>query len=372
MAGLNWLQKVGAFLFGVPVEREVFHSLEEDLIEKSKLITVLTQENRTLKGQIDIRRAEDGEEKEKEKEEDANQELAKELREEEYQLSRKSMGETISLNKFFAKIFGVNHKKRSAFGKSLEVADKNDEVSHPFGELLISDKGILILTDAFGNPLVMSPDIRRIFYKPASLPNQLKRGRLLMAVDKDGSYIPELDDIDVENPLWNEEKKIYEYSEVMRGKARAMLEEREDIIKDSETKREHLEIVVSELKRENVLLRRAKNSYESQAKTSQIELSKTTELAIQAIKNIGDMQRDIINLSEGKTMSEQRIQAHEKIQKELLAGLEQTGGKTEFRSAMRLIKDTMDFVKLHTPDKVTHVIKDSPPQIPQGVNKQPK
>ncbi len=280
------------------------------------------------------------------------------------ELRRENIGETVSLNKFYAKLFGIRHDKRSSFGKGLEVADKNDEVSFPFGEILISTKGFWIITDAEGNKRVMSSDLRRLIHNVESLPNQLKRGRILLAVDKNGSYIPDLDDVEVENPVWNEERKIYDYSKKLKDKARVLIEQRDDVIRSQDQSLEQQEIVISGLRREMGGLKRAKLLYETDAKVAQTDTSKAMDMSLQYTKKNFEMMRQIINLSEGKKMFEDRINVFEKIIKEVLQMLEQTGSKTEFKKAQALYKTAMEDLRLLAPEPRTIESPIQPPQLP--------
>ena len=154
--GLNALQRFGAFLFNISREREVLKDVK------------VVEENRELRAEILNVRGQVGrlrtyiKNKERQKEDyNLKKTISDKLLEEGEKIEKEELGEFVSLNGFFAKLFGVDSKKRSKWGIKMELADRNGENSHPYGDMGFTTKGHFIIKDNEGNiikcPFVVKP-----------------------------------------------------------------------------------------------------------------------------------------------------------------------------------------------------------------------
>lgn len=348
-----------------PTEREIVYPLKEELVEKSKLIKVLSMQVNSLEAQLSREKAEKREAKEKIKKEDENRKIADSLFSEKKELDVRRLGRMFSLGAFYRKLYKIGTSKdgklkqinefdlRSKWGKNFQIADRNDETSWIFGDILISEKGLLVMKDAEGNIRIISPDIRRFIYKPESILTQPKRGRILMANDKNGNYIPEIDDTrskidDAESeifvPVWNEQKGIYEESEQMRMKARDLVIEKDEQLRETQDKVERQEFTISKLKDEVRDLTRSKVLYESNSKNAQTELSKAIQMTSEMSRESSNMQIKITNLTEYKAYAEAKFSILEETIKNLLEKVKDTGDYTEYRKAQGVFRDAIEMI----------------------------
>lgn len=366
-AFLNFFKKLLGFR---DVKREMVYPLEDQIIERDKQIKALVKKIQSVQAQLSHIKAKEREQEEKRKDEDDSLKIVQELNEQQELINSEMINGSFSLNKLFCDIYGVawkrrgEFKSRSPFGKSLEISDKNDEVAWKFGEILVSKQGYFIITDSENNPRAISSNLNYLFSKPESFENQIRRGRILLAGDKDGKVIPELDIVKISNPVWNSDKQIYEASKSLQTTARELLKERDDLLREQDEKLEHYSMVIAKLKSEVSDLKRAKFIYESKKNIAESELSKALNSVVESDKAIGDLHREVSNSAELNTIYEKKLKSYEKIINEFVAQVEQTGSQTEFRKAMNLIEHSLDFAKKHAPQVVKEVVQE-PISIPQ-------
>src|SRR4030042_2512259 len=220
MPKLNIIQKAVSRIFNIKPDREIFHSISEEEYFKSKDANkILRKESEILRKKVGSlesqeagRRARDLEKKEKKEEKKADNEIAKELNKQEKEIDKNKYGRWCSLKNLFLKIY-KNEADKTKFGKKFEFADKDDSVSWKFGDIILSTKGFIGVKSEEGKLLQVSSDLKGLIYKPGSIFNQVKRGRILLARDKEGNYLENFDeeegfeDEEMSLPTFDEESK---------------------------------------------------------------------------------------------------------------------------------------------------------------------
>lgn len=284
-------------------------------------------------------------------EEEHEIENSKKLTEEDKRLRKEEIGNCISLNSFYSWIYGIkippnqsDFRYRSKDGKKFKVTDRNEEVQHTFGEILLSDKGYLMITNIKKQILVKVPIPKGLFYKHSSLTNQIKLKRFVLGVDKNQEFVPNWDEIEMPVPVWNEEKYEYEESSVM-AKARDLIIEKDTHNRELSNRIEQLEIVLTELKRDYRDLYRSKELYKATANNSSSDLSRAMNIVYEIQKKDYEKSSKIVNLSESNSMKEEESLVLEKSRVELLKKLENDLQKTKQEKARAEIMDAIDYVK---------------------------
>jgi hypothetical protein len=321
--------------------------LDPETIRKDKIIKALTQENQGLKASFSKVLAEKREEKENEIKEDRELILREKLQEEEKLIKEKRYGNSLSLNKFFYAF--LNDSK---FRDKLEVCSYDDKIAFgKFGQFLILESGDLAITDSNNNILSHGRNLDMVIYKPGSLFNQIKRGRILIPYDTDFNYYPDIDEVEINDVLYDENQKIYKETEVAKRKAKDLLLEKDKELRERYNYTERLENLNINLTKELSDVKNTLKFLKKGEENMRTELSQVMNASSQFNIVSGEMQRKITDLTELKSLYESTISKYENVIKDLLDKIEEAGDKTTFQRAMELVKDTIDYSKTRLPQK---------------------
>lgn len=352
--GMNGFQKFGIWLFNIPQRTEYLHSISEDLIKSNKKVEELSKAKASLESQIAKIKAIEVQKKESKSQEEQDNEIAKTLQQEGMQINKERIGNTLSLKSFFNKI--LRDKKY----KDFEIADKNDETSYKFGDILLTTKGFLVMTDSNGKIRSMTTFPRDFIYKPESILSQVKRKRFLTAADKDGEFIPEIDDIIVPQLTYDEETKSYQKSKEIRKSAREIIIDLDTRLRDAKKKNETLEMTTCDLREENRDLKQGNDILRRDNKLKQTAFSEAINQINNSSLEHSEIQRKIVSLTETKTILELENSSLKGIIEKLLNQLEETGSMTQYRRALAIINEVREFERVNPPvqeDKKTPVAK---------------
>lgn len=266
-------------------------------------------------------------------------EVAKKLREQEEEIKKEDIGNLTSLKKFFN--FVDKTKKKRPF----EFADRNDENPFIFGDINISEKGYFVITDKDKEIKAQFPIFPGMFAKPSALQNQIRRGRILLGVDKDGRYLPDFDDLEIPLPVWNESLQEYEETENLIVKAKKTITEYQDILREKDESLKMQEMIVDAQKKDNSDLKRKNEKYRVQFNQYEANMSRLNEEYAEMKSKISYMQSRILELQEISAMKESLASKFEHGYNELLEKFESTLGQLKEEQAMAKIKDLMDFLE---------------------------
>lgn len=343
---IPFLVRFSMWLRNFQPERERVYAIEVAATNKK-----LREKIASLEGQLAREIADKRKGKEEIGDKEKELEISKKLLKEDEKIRKEKRGKCVSLNAFFAKLYGIkipsgvsdfNYRSKN-FGKQLRVTDRNGEEVHIFGEMLISEKGHFIITNNKDEILVQTPLPQGLFYKPSSLRNQLNMKRIILGVDKNMNLIQDWDELEIPEPVWNEEKQEYELSE-RTEKARDLFIKSEDENRILKDKLEQAELIITSQKRELSDLKRARGIYVSDSRNAQSDLSTALASVMEMKKKDYEKTAKIVNLSESNTMKDERVKVLEKVNDEVMKKLENNIGKTSEEIARAKIEDAMEFV----------------------------
>lgn len=350
MAKYNFLQRFLFWLASRKPEREVVHSITEEalLVGNEQLKNELKnvkKELQTKNAQLAKKKSEELEIKEKRKGKDLNNEIAIDLKSQKKEIDSERYGRWMSMRKFFYKF---EHDKK--FREKFEAADMNDEKSWKFGDFKISTKGYWAITDSKGNLIKISYGVGGLIYKPESIFNQIKRGRLLLARDKNGDFVEEFDEGEIENeeikiPVWNDTEKRYGFTSVSKKNARELVIELMDKIREFKDKCERLELISADLKNENYELKNVISLFKFNSEKGKSMLTEAKDFLFAMNMNMTDLEKRVSTQSEQLVFNERLLGVKDTIIAKLLSDLEKTGGMTARRKAEAEIKGDLEFLK---------------------------
>jgi hypothetical protein len=309
-----------------PLQRTVVTPL--DITEDVRFKAVL-QELATVKGQLGRAFVEKRKEHEEKKEEKKEQEIIKDLNEQKKKINSERFGETISLGKMFLNYFRIDGAGKIVPKRIIEVTDKDDtEIFGQLGDIQISTKtGYMMITDKHSNVLAMSP-FRGLIYKPESLGNQIRRGRITLLQDKDRNPIVDVENMMVGDVILDEDKKEWQETEELKKKVKDLLIEKENQIRDFQLKIERYEVAQVEQRRLIVQYEKTLRIYASKSQNLDSELSKVINQNIQMITQLGEIAKKTAHLSQQKALTEDLKDTTEEINKQLLGKYERAGSQT--------------------------------------------
>lgn len=338
-------------------EKEVLVHLDQELVRKNEQVKALTQELRGRDAQISKLLAEKKEEEIEESNEEREDKIKQKLIDEERKIKQEKFSGHASLKLLF-------EKKRLL--KDMEICDKDDTVSFGnMGDLMIGKLGF-VLTDSYGNVLSYGKRIDHVIYKPESLLNQIKRGRILIPFDKDYNPAIDWEELEIAEPKYDEKEKVYRETSHLRKKARDLIIEKDKEIRRLNQYLERIENTNIKLQRELDDKSRNTKYLKQENENYKSELSQSLQSSQQFNLVSGEMQRQITDLTEMKSLYEQKLAVYENTIKDLLEKLEESGDKTAYRKAKEDFKEASDYVaglKERVREKVTveeHIHKEIP------------
>jgi len=312
----------------------------------------MAKEIASLRAQVGKSHAEKRQQQESEEDEEKEREVNKHLKEQEKDLDSQELGKVIFLGDFYTKYFGLSEsnliwskRKISKWGESVRFLDRNRENKHKFGDFGFTTKGLFVVADRDKNIIGKFPLPQGLFYKYSSLVNDFIDKRIVLGTDKDGNYAPEIDDIEIPVPVFNDETQEYEISEQLRANARDLIIQKDTENRLQSQKIEQLEIIVTDQKETIKNLKLTKNLYEKKADNAKSDLSMALDKVIEVQKKDYKKSGRIVHLSESGSMKEERIESIENVNKELLDKVENHEGKTKKELAKAEFKDAVDFVE---------------------------
>lgn len=340
----NWFQKLGIAIFGIPIRTDVKYAVMEATNEK------LSKSLASTKAQLGLANAEIKDLKDKINEPLKKSVVAKKLKESEEKIKKEDIGKIFWLGGLYRYLYGKKVSEgtsefllRSKYGKKFEFADRNDRNPFIFGDIGITSKGYFIIVDKDKNIRGQFLIPRGMFADVSSLMNQMRRGRLLMGTDEMGRYSHELEDLEINKPVWNDELQEYEETEFRKINAKKFIVELEERIRELEEIGEGHEMIIDSQKKDIRDRNRKIEKYKKESNINESDMSRMQIEYGEAMSKVSSMQAQILKLTEIAGMKEELAQRFEKAVYELLAKIEDVSGKTAKDKAMSEIKDLIDY-----------------------------
>jgi len=338
------IQGFGKWLFNIKDDVKLRYPLDEELIRREEVIKAQQKQIHGRDAQLAKRYAQDREKEEQDSSEEYQKVIAHKLQEQGKKIRSNKFKHTFSLRYFMNKC--GTEKKPTKFAKAIDVTDKDDSTNFgKFGDILIADNGYFLLTDVNGVILGMAKDITQLIWKPDGLENYMKRKRIPLAVDSELNSVPDLEEEEHPDVMYDQEEDEYRETETRMRPVKEMLIERDEKLREMHRYTERMEKMNIDKDHKINSLNRALKLLENRSNLSQTELSSVLDKAMQFETKVGDMQSKIIKLSEIKTYLESSSDRHQYIIKNLLDKLEKHGDKTMQEWVKAETKDDINFYK---------------------------
>jgi len=337
--------------------KKILMHLDESQIKENEIIKAQQQKIASYETYFGQLQAREREKKHEEEQEIINQELVEQANEEAKDLKANKYGKVTSLKKFFTKY--IYNKQ---FRNKLELCDKNGEiVLGKFGDIVLMEGGNLGILDSDNKIVSYGKTLSQVIYKSDGFENQINRNMILIPCDKDGNWTPDLDYMQMEEPLgvegkfddgtgkiiWGKVKK----SEVKKIVARLM-QENQEVTQELEMQEQN----ILELKQSFDDLSRRYKLLENKSHSSESNLSQVMKVHSDMEARWGDMQNRLTNSTELNLMWQQVIDKKDQIINNILNKLEEATNTTYQRVKQEIMNDLQTYKGI-LPSQNTEIIK---------------
>lgn len=332
------------YLLAKDKHREKVYPIDEELIERDKIVNEMSKKLQAYDAQLSKISAEENLKKIYQSDKDKQKDKIIELQEQKNDMLNKRYSNVVSLKKILCSL-DLRKKKGS-----IDITDRNGNVIlGKFKDLVILNNGMMGLKDSKDKILSMGYNIRQVIQKPESLFNQISRGIISIPCNEDYIFIPDIEEIKVPECTYDISSGKIKWAQVREKPIKQMIIEREELIRDKNLYIEKLEQDNIDLNRKNNDLKRSLTVYKKRSEASETDLSKALDKSLQFENRIGELQTRIINLQEANILNERLVSGLKQVNQELLDKAEEMGVKTEFRKALDMIQSTLSWAKTITP-----------------------
>ena len=287
----TWFQKLGRYLFNIKEQHTTAYPLSPEQLNANNLLKEAKLKVTTLEAQLAKKSADEKMAIAEEQKKNVEDDMKAALKEQSLEFKQKKYGRTFDFNKFYEAYF-----KNKKMMESLEITDKDDTVIlGKFGSFRIVGNKIA-LYDANKRIVTMGSQLQHVIYKPESLANQIKRGRIAVPLDSEGNYVPDMELELMPEVSWNDDDKKFEVSKHIQKPFIKMLVEKEERILGLSDEIQNLESVNIKLSRQLTDLKRALISNKIIAEASQTEVSKILSTQYDTTRMISDIHKRNLDL----------------------------------------------------------------------------
>jgi len=356
---MNLATTIWNLLIGTKKKDRILTQLDTD-VEESKKIKELTKYSRSLEAQISKTKADKRAKQTEQKDITDDIDLIKKLEERSREIENKKYKGSYDLSLLFRRLM-----KDPTFAKKLEISDKDDKkVFDKFKTLRILTNGNIAMQGKSGEIWAEGPTLRDIIYKPESLRNQIRRGRILTPYDENFKYIPDLEMWTIPELSYDETDDSYHESEERRMNIKEKFIELDGDNRKLREDKAHLEQTIAGLRNKLQDMELAKKKWQSQSENSQSELSLVMDSHGEIVKKLGQLDRDVVSSQEQKQIAEDRADKIEDANKKMLDELEEQKSKTSQRMARDENQRDIEWARKTIPKEVhTTVVEESPKEI---------
>lgn len=277
-------------------------------IEENKIIKEQAKKIQSLQSEKSEGIAIKREKKELEKQKGHELDFLKELKKKEIKLKKQETEGIFELNKIFDYV--VKHKK-----KELELTDKDDKkVFDYFKSFVVMPNGIDIgIRGKSGEVWAYGNTINHIIFKPESLKNHIRRGRIPLPYDEEGNFIPDLEKIFMREIKVDEKTGEARESDVLMLPVKQMIISRERENSRLRKDKEYLEKLNNSLSNKLKEFERSFEILKTKGNLNDSELSIALKGVLEQSKSIGSMVRTNANLEQQKLMAEEMKESFENL-----------------------------------------------------------
>jgi ElaB/YqjD/DUF883 family membrane-anchored ribosome-binding protein len=345
--------------------KDMFMHLDPDRIERDEIIKALIQKNNAQEAQLSRIFANEKEKQESGEQESINQETVHRLNEQKKDIDANKYGKVTSLKLFFNRYF-----KDKQFRDKLELCDKNGEtVLGKFGDLVLMEGGKIGILDSENKLVSYGRTLSQVIYKPDGFENQINRNMILIPCDKDGNWIPDIDYIEMEEPIGYEGEYDGQgqirWGKVKKKELKKLISDKEEQLREVTNNLEREETISQSLKRENDDLKRALEMSKTENYSKQSEVSQITNDFSQVNTKFNELYRRYSNLTELKATYEGLLAEKDAIIEKIKSKLEQTGD-TNFEKAKKAVMQDIEFYEEKFKDKSIEISQPPEPKVVPG------
>jgi len=323
-------------------------------VKEHNVIRALSNENAELKAEIAKLRSEFGKLRESEKDKEEEALVKYELNEKKKELELKRTIPYFSLKSFFA-MLARNPKLRAklayySFDRSTRLAK--------FGDIGFSADGDIVCVDDKGRVILKLRNLNDIFQSVAGLANDVKDGKIILNLDKDGNYVENIMVWEPPELIPTEDGK-FKYAKARKRYLYEYLAELREKIAEQQEYIEELEMINAKLQQENDELKIAQRVAENSAETARTELS-LAERRVSAIeREFRNLERELAQLRDTNAILDDNITKLEKQIEIMRKEAEREGVKLSDEKALELIQQIRrELIRDEPKEKEVHIIKE--------------
>ena len=364
---MNIFKSFYRWLFNLDKKKQelpIAYPLEKELIDRDTIIKKLVKKLSAQDAQLSKVSAEEKLKEEEESEEEREQKLIKKVKEQVREVEEKKYGGSFSFGEFYSFLL-----KNPRLREKLEITDRNDtKIFGKYGDFVILPDTCFGVTTSDGELVSYGKTLRHVIYKPESLGNHIRRGRIPLPCDKNGIFFPDIEEHKLPESIYDKQTGKIKWAKISEKPLKQLIIDRDRRIVSDSQYIERLEKTKSDLARNNNKLEREIQILKDNKETTRVELSKSIHLQKQYYRKLGTLQNKIVILEEKKKVLENLRNRLEEVNKKLLAKVEEIGAQTKFKEILGLLQGMIEWSAIQTGDKI---IKEEKKQdIPKTSTKQ--
>jgi hypothetical protein len=362
---MGWLKNIGKSIFNIKDKKQIVMPLDEELVQKNKIDEGLIKKASSLEAELARMYAEQNKVAEQNKISDAENEIAKKLKEQKAEMDNFRYGNNLSFKKFFSIYFNNKNLRNNLSVRSKDM--KKD--FGLFDDFRIYKDGIFGITvrgDKKGESRIISmgSTINSVLYEPSSIAEQLRRGIILIPYDEEHNFIPNIENEKIPEIYFDDKLSKYRESEEVQVSFREAVIQREEIIRELREKLELAESTFYQTKRENDTLKRSNEILNQQVHVYTAEASQAMQLSLQYGNAIGDLNRSHATLLQMSALNDEMMKRLQNVVTQLQQKSEEIQVTTHFQRAINEVKNLMEWAKNQVPETIINEIKQEPEKKP--------
>jgi len=235
--------------------------------------------------------------------------------------------------------------KDKKFAKKLEICDKDDNiVFDKFKTFRILNDGSLAIQGMSGTIWSEGSSLNYVIWKPETLRNQIRRGRILIPYDSEMNPVIDIENEEIEEMSLDPKDDKWNISEERMKKIKVSIREKDSIINNLKIDKKYHEQTISDMRNKIQDLELAKNKWKNNAENSQSELSVAMQGHNEILKKLGQLDRDLVISQDQKQLIEQMKEKIEEKFKKVLDKLTNKDSQEAIENARDEYESMIQFV----------------------------
>jgi len=312
-------------------------------VQDNHIISAQQNQIAELQGSLARKTAEESAERESAKDVNEEEIIKSNLKEQEFELQKRSFGKAFSTRQFWASYFGVSMTKAQNPGTKLSKAlryvtfDRSGDIA-PFNDIMFSGNYV-VLTTKNNKVVLRTQELKDIFQSVGALSRDISSGLIPINLDSEGGYVENL-------MLWKPAECVdgddgFQYKTARKEPLYKMLQDKADQISELRDRLETEEFTNVELQSKVNDLQSSIKVNQRSAEISNNEKSKMTEKVSEIEKVFMRTQQDLTRLQSISVIDQDNIQKLESQIVKLRAEAEREGSTTSYMDAMNKIEQTL-------------------------------